>query len=162
MDLPQIELIEPEDPAALAAVRELMREYAASLSVDLCFQGFDEELETLPGDYTPPYGSLLLAFVDGALAGCGGFRPLPEADEAGACEMKRLYVRPAFRRLGLGRTLAQALMDRAAEAGHTVMLLDTLDDMESARGLYASLGFVEVAPYYYNPLPGAHYLKAVL
>lgn len=162
MDLPQIELIEPEDPAALAAVRELMREYAASLSVDLCFQGFDEELATLPGDYAPPYGSLLLAVVDGALAGCGGFRPLPEADEAGACEMKRLYVRPAFRRLGLGRTLAQALMDRATEAGHTVMLLDTLDEMESARGLYASLGFVEVAPYYYNPLPGAHYLKAVL
>ncbi len=162
MDLPQIDLTEPEDPAALDAARELMREYAASLDVDLCFQGFEQELALLPGDYAPPYGRLLLAFVDGALAGCGGFRPLPEADDAGACEMKRLYVRPAFRRLGLGRRLAQALMDRAAEAGHSVMLLDTLDEMESARGLYASLGFVEVAPYYYNPLPGAHYLKAVL
>lgn len=162
MDLPEIELIEPEDPAGFAAVRALMREYAASLGVDLCFQGFEQELASLPGEYAPPYGKLLLATVDGTLAGCGGFRPLPEADEAGACEMKRLYVRPAFRRLGLGRTLAQALMDRAAEAGHTVMLLDTLDEMESARGLYASLGFVEVAPYYYNPLPGAHYLKAVL
>jgi putative acetyltransferase len=162
MDLPQIELVDADDPALLAAARELFREYAGALTVDLCFQGFETELATLPGDYVPPHGALLVALVDGAPAGCGAFRPLPEADDAGACEMKRLFVRPAFRRLGLGRTLAQALMDRATQAGHAVMLLDTLDEMGSARGLYASLGFVEVAPYYYNPIPGAHYLRAVL
>ena len=83
-------------------------------------------------------------------------------DSANACEMKRLFVRPAFRRFGLGRLLAQNLMDRATEAGYSAMLLDTLDDMEAARGLYESLGFVEVPPFYFNPIPGAHYLKADL
>ena len=162
METPQIQLVEPDTPELLAATRQIFREYAKDLGVDLCFQGFEEELATLPGQYAQPYGAVLLAFVDGALAGCGGFRPLPEADEANACEMKRLYVRRAFRQLGLGRVLAQALMDRATQAGHSVMLLDTLDEMEAARGLYTSLGFVEVAPYYYNPIPGAHYLKVHL
>jgi ribosomal protein S18 acetylase RimI-like enzyme len=83
-------------------------------------------------------------------------------DYANACEMKRLFVRRAFRRFGLGRLLAQALMDQATQAGYSAMLLDTLDDMEAARGLYASLGFEEIPPYYFNPLPGAHYLKAEL
>jgi putative acetyltransferase len=161
-DAPVIELIAPDGPALLEATREIFREYAASLPIDLCFQGFEQELAGLPGDYAPPQGLLLLAFVDGALAGCGAFRPLPDSDHANACEMKRLFVRRAFRRFGLGRLLAQALMDRATEAGHSAMLLDTLDDMEAARGLYASLGFVEVPPYYYNPIPGAHYLKANL
>jgi ribosomal protein S18 acetylase RimI-like enzyme len=87
---------------------------------------------------------------------------LPEADYANACEMKRLYVRRAFRRFGLGRLIAQALMDHATEAGYSVMLLDTLDDMEAARELYGSLGFEEIPPYYYNPIPGAHYLKVEL
>jgi len=162
MDVPQIQLVEPDTPELLDATREIFREYARDLGVDLCFQGFEEELATLPGQYAAPHGTLLLAFVDGALAGCGGFRPLPEADDANACEMKRLYVRRAFRQLGLGRVLAQALIDRATQAGHSVMLLDTLDEMEAARGLYTSLGFVEVAPYYYNPIPGAHYLKVQL
>jgi putative acetyltransferase len=161
-DAPVIELIAPDGPALLDATRGIFREYAASLPIDLCFQGFEQELAGLPGDYAPPQGLLLLAFVDGALAGCGAFRPLPDSDHANACEMKRLFVRRAFRRFGLGRLLAQALMDRATEAGHSAMLLDTLDDMEAARGLYASLGFVEVPPYYYNPIPGAHYLKANL
>ena len=89
-------------------------------------------------------------------------RRLSDVDHANACEMKRLFVRRAFRRFGLGRVLAQALMDRAAGAGYSVMLLDTLDEMESARELYATLGFEEVAPYYFNPIPGAHYLKAPL
>ncbi len=161
---PVIELldVEPSDAAALDAVREIFREYADGLGVDLCFQGFDQELAALPGDYAAPNGALLLARVDGALAGCGAMRPLADCDPANACEMKRLYVRPAFRRFGLGRLLAQALMDRATAAGHSVMLLDTLDDMEAARGLYASLGFEEVAPYYFNPIPGAHYLRARL
>ncbi|MCB1994367.1 MAG: GNAT family N-acetyltransferase [Burkholderiaceae bacterium] len=162
MEVPPISLVEPDTPALLDATREIFREYAGSLSVDLCFQGFEEELAALPGDYLPPQGVLLLAFVDGALAGCGGFRPLPEADHPDACEMKRLYVRRAFRRFGLGRVLAQALIDRATGAGYASMLLDTLDEMEAARGLYESLGFVEIPPYYFNPIPGAHYLKVDL
>lgn len=159
---PAIELIVPDTPALLDATREIFREYAASLAVDLCFQGFEDELAALPGDYTAPQGLLLLAFVDGALAGCGAFRPLPDSDHANACEMKRLYVRRAFRRFGLGRQIAQALLDAAAQAGYSAMLLDTLDDMEAARELYTSLGFEEIPPYYYNPIPGAHYLKAEL
>lgn len=159
---PSIDLVVPDTPALYDATREIFREYAASLAVDLCFQGFEAELAGLPGDYAPPRGLLLLAFVDGALAGCGGFRPLPDADYANACEMKRLFVRRAFRKFGLGRLLAQALIDRATEAGHSAMLLDTLDDMEAARGLYAALGFVEIPPYYFNPIPGAHYLKVNL
>ena len=162
MAMPEIELRTPDAPALLEAVRELFREYARKLNVDLCFQHFDAELATLPGAYTAPAGALLLAFVDGALAGCGAYRALPDVDYANACEMKRLYLRPAFRRFGLGRLLAQRLMDEAHRSGYAVMLLDTLDEMEAARGLYASLGFEEIAPYYFNPIAGAHYLKASL
>ena len=162
MSTPEIHLITPDTPELLAAARAVFREYAASLDVDLCFQGFEAELAALPGDYAAPAGQLLLALVDGDLAGCGAFRPLPDADYANACEMKRLYVRPAFRRFGLGRLLAQRLLDDARRAGYSNMLLDTLDDMESARELYASLGFEDVPPYYYNPIPGAHYLRARL
>lgn len=157
-----VELFVPETPAWLDAARTVLREYAAGLGVDLCFQNFEHELASLPGEYSPPAGALLLATVDGQLAACGGLRALPDVDYPNACEMKRLYVRPAFRRYGLGRLLAQALIDRATEAGYSVMLLDTLDDMEAARGLYATLGFEEIPPYYYNPIPGAHYLKADL
>jgi len=146
----------------LDATREIFREYAESLAVDLCFQNFDGELAGLPGDYAAPAGTLLLAFADQELAGCVAMRGLSDVDHANACEMKRLFVRRAFRRFGLGRLLTQALMERAAGAGYSVMLLDTLDEMESARELYASLGFEEVAPYYFNPIPGAHYLKAQL
>ncbi|MBN8510921.1 MAG: GNAT family N-acetyltransferase [Burkholderiales bacterium] len=159
---PRIELVVAETPEQLDAAREIFRDYAASLAIDLCFQGFEAELAGLPGDYAEPGGVLLLAYVDRALAGCGAMRPLAEVDHANACEMKRLYVRPAFRGFGLGRRLAQELLDRATAAGYSAMLLDTLDEMESARELYASLGFVEIAPYYYNPIPGAHYLKADL
>jgi GNAT superfamily N-acetyltransferase len=159
---PHIELLTPATPELLAAARELLREYADSLGIDLCFQDFDAELAALPGCYAAPDGALLLALVDGAIAGCGAMRPLPDADYANACEMKRLYVRRAFRGFGLGRVIAQALMDRATAAGYSTMLLDTLDDMEAARGLYRSLGFDDVPPYYFNPIPGAHYLKADL
>lgn len=160
--LPAIELLQARLPEQIAAVRQLMREYAAELSVDLCFQGFEAELAGLPGDYAEPQGALLLALVDGQPAGCVAMRPLPEADHTNACEMKRLFVRRAFRRFGLGRLLAQRLLDLATEAGHSCVLLDTLDDMEAARGLYGTLGFVEIPPYYFNPIPGAHYLKADL
>ncbi len=161
-DPPRITLRCPDTPELIDAARELMREYATSLTVDLCFQNFEAELASLPGEYAAPKGHLLLAFVDGEPAGCGGLRALPDADYANACEMKRLYVRPAFRRFGLGRLLAQALLDEARRAGYSVLLLDTLDDMEAARGMYTSLGFEEIPPYYFNPIPGAHYLKAVL
>jgi GNAT superfamily N-acetyltransferase len=156
----RIELWQVGDP--IDPVRLIFSEYAQGLGIDLCFQNFDAELRDLPGEYAAPAGALLLAHVDGQLAGCGAFRPLADVDYANACEMKRLYVRPAFRCLGLGRLIAQALIDGAVQAGHSVMLLDTLDDMEAARGLYAALGFVEIPPYYFNPLPGAHYLKVEL
>jgi ribosomal protein S18 acetylase RimI-like enzyme len=159
---PQIRLVRAESASELDAARELMREYAGGLGIDLCFQNFEAELAGLPGEYAMPSGQLLLALVDDEIAGCGAFRALADVDHANACEMKRLYVRPAFRRFGLGRVLAQALLDDARRAGYSTMLLDTLDDMESARGLYASLGFEEVPPYYYNPIPGAHYLKVDL
>lgn len=159
---PAVHLVTPDTPELLEAARAIFREYADSLGIDLCFQGFEDELRNLPGAYAPPAGVLLVALVDGEVAGCGAVRPLPDSDYANACEMKRLYVRRAFRKFGLGRQIAQALMDRAAEAGYSAMLLDTLDDMEAARGLYTSLGFEEIPPYYYNPIPGAHYLKAEL
>jgi putative acetyltransferase len=161
-DQPDIQLLTPESADALQATREIFREYAQSLGVDLCFQNFDAELASLPGDYAAPAGHLLLAWVGGQVAGCGAYRPFPDSDYADACEMKRLYVRPAFRRFGLGRLLAEALLDKAAETGYSTVLLDTLDDMEAARELYVTLGFQEIPPYYFNPIPGAHYLKADL
>jgi len=162
MDPPEIRLVVADSPPLLDDARGLFREYADALGVDLCFQDFEAELAALPGEYAPPGGLLLLGYVDGELAGCGAFRSLADVDYANACEMKRLFVRRAFRRFGIGRELAQALLDRAAQASYSVMLLDTLDEMEAARGLYASLGFTEIPPYYFNPLPGARYLKAEL
>lgn len=162
MQSPEIRLVVPDQPELLEATREIFQEYADTLGVDLGFQGFEAELRSLPGEYAAPMGQLLLAFVDAQLAGCGGFRPMPDADDANACEMRRLYVRKPFRRFGLGRTIAQALIDEARRSGYSVMLLDTLDEMEAARSLYATLGFVEIPPYYFNPLPGAHYLKVTL
>lgn len=146
----------------LAVARSLFEEYAASLTVDLCFQSFDEELRTLPGDYAAPLGVLLLAWVDGEPAGCCALRPLVQSDYPNAAEMKRLFVRRAFRRFGLGRQLAEAILDQARRAGFGSVLLDTLDDMEAARALYEDLGFEEIPPYYHNPIAGAHYLRVQL
>ena len=159
---PEIALVGSDQPELVESVRELFREYAATLGVDLCFQGFEGELMSLPGDYAAPGGALLLATVDGQPAGCGALRALLDSDYPNACEMKRLYVRRAFRRFGLGRELAQRLIDLAVQAGYSTLLLDTLDDMEAAREMYASLGFEEIPPYYFNPIPGAHYLKVQL
>ncbi|NMM82281.1 GNAT family N-acetyltransferase [Acidovorax sp. SRB_14] len=159
MDTPSVTLMPPTDPEELDAVRTLFREYADSLGVDLDFQNFDAELGALPGEYAPPRGQLLLARVDGAVAGCCALRPLDNADYPNASEMKRLYVRKAFRGFGLGRQLAEAMLDAARQAGYACVLLDTLDDMESARALYTDLGFEDIPPYYHNPLPGSHYLK---
>ena len=152
-------LLTASSPDHLAVLRELFQEYAENLAVDLCFQQFDTELATLPGDYADPRGALLLALVDGEPAGCCALRPLDATDYPNASEMKRLYVRRAFRGFGLGRQLAEAALDAARQRGYACVLLDTLDDMESARALYTELGFVEIPPYYHNPIPGAHYLK---
>ncbi len=160
--LPLIQLLSPRFPADLDALRALFREYAQGLGVDLCFQQFDQELAGLPGEYAPPRGALLMALVDGAVAGCCGLRPLDSSDYPNAAEMKRLYVRKAFRGFGLGRQLAEAALDAAREAGYASVLLDTLDDMEAARALYEDLGFEAIPPYYHNPIPGAHYLKVDL
>ncbi|MCM2251918.1 MAG: GNAT family N-acetyltransferase [Ramlibacter sp.] len=159
---PLIRLIAPTSAEEFDGVRELFREYAHALGVDLCFQQFDEELADLPGHYAAPRGALLLATVDGRLAGCCALRPLDATDYPNACEMKRLYVRKPFRRFGLGRQLAEAILDAARQGGYDCVLLDTLDEMEAARALYVDLGFEEIPPYYHNPIPGAHYLKAQL
>lgn len=142
------------------AVRAIFQEYADSLDVDLAFQDFAQELADLPGDYAAPRGQILLAEVEGSIAGCCALRPLDSADYPNASEMKRLYVRKVFRGFGLGRQLAEAILDAARQAGYACVLLDTLDGMESARALYAELGFVEIPPYYHNPIAGSHYLKA--
>lgn len=151
-----------DTPELLAEVGQLFSEYAESLGVDLCFQNFESELSTLPGEYAAPRGALLMAEIDGAWAGCCALRPLDNVDYANASEMKRLYVRPEYRRLGLGRVLAEGVLESARTMGYDCVLLDTLNDMESARALYAELGFVEVPPYYFNPIAGAHYLRAEL
>ena len=158
----EIRLVVPTTPPQWQEAALIVREYGQSLGVDLAFQQFEAEVADLQQAYAAPQGVLLTAWVDGVLAGCGALRPLPEADYPNACEMKRLYVRKAFRRFGLGRVLAQALIDHGVRAGYSCMLLDTLDDMEAARGLYSSLGFEEIPPFYFNPLPGAHYLKVDL
>ena len=162
MQRPSIQLITPDTQAQFSATRLIFNEYAEQLGVDLCFQNFDSELADLPGEYTGPQGALLLALVDGEVAGCCALRPLHSVDYPNAAEMKRLYVRRPYRGLGLGRQLAEAAMDAARVAGYHSVLLDTLDDMESARALYVDLGFSSIPPYYHNPIAGAHYLKADL
>ena len=162
MDTPDIQLNTCQSEADWQAARQLFEEYAQSLDIDLSFQGFDAELAQLPAEYGPPRGVLLVAQVDGAYAGCVALRPLDDCDYANAAEMKRLFVRPVFRGFGLGRSLTEAVLDRARELGYDSVLLDTLDAMEVARALYADLGFEEIPPYYHNPVPGAHYLKVDL
>jgi putative acetyltransferase len=156
------QFITPATTEQLAATRLIFQEYAEQLGIDLCFQNFEAELAGLPGDYAAPQGCLLLALLDGKIAGCCAMRPLASVDYPNACEMKRLYVRKKFRRSGLGRQLAEAVMDAARIAGYHSVLLDTLNDMEAARALYQDLGFQDIPPYYHNPIAGAHYLKADL
>jgi ribosomal protein S18 acetylase RimI-like enzyme len=146
----------------LILVRALFAEYACSLNIDLCFQNFEAELQALPGDYAPPRGALMLARAGSELVGCCALRPLDTVDYPNACEMKRLYVRPALRGDGVGRRLAEAVMEAAQQAGYAFILLDTLSEMETARAMYQDLGFTEIPPYYYNPIEGAHYLMARL
>lgn len=152
------EIVDAHDPQFIPEVRQLFLEYADSLNVPLDFQNFDEELNSLPGAYTPPSGSLLLAISNQQFAGCIAMRPL----EKNICEMKRLFVRPQWRGTKLGRMLAETIMQRARNAGYHFMRLDTLPSMQRARTLYASLGFYEIEPYRFNPIAGTSFMEVKL
>ncbi len=156
MSEPAVEIRAAAGAEDMATLRALFLEYRDWLRVDLCFQDFETELASLPGAYAPPAGALWLATVDGELAGCIGFRP---HDNASACEMKRLWLRPAYRKLGLGRRLAETCIEAARAAGYRTICLDTLSFMDVARALYASLGFHEIPAYYDNPLDDVRYLE---
>jgi ribosomal protein S18 acetylase RimI-like enzyme len=152
-------IVQVSSPTEVEAVAALLREYAASLGLDLGFQGFSEELAGLPGDYTPPRGALFLALDDGVAVGCVGLRPLAWPRIA---ELKRLYVRPHDRGHGLGTLLSQAALSVAREAGYRLVRLDTLPTMLAARRLYKALGFSEIEAYRFNPVPGTRYMELVL
>jgi len=156
-----MQIVDVASPQELASIRTLFREYQAFLGIDLEFQGFARELAALPGEYGPPQGALLLAREGREVLGCGALRPLT-ASGAGICEMKRLYVRPAGRGLGVGRKIAVRLIERAAALGYAAMVLDTLAHLTSAIRLYQSLGFERTEPYYDNPLPGVSYWQLEL
>lgn len=151
-----IEIVAAHGPERIATVRELFLEYAASLGFSLCFQSFDDELASLPGDYAPPRGRLLLAAADEGAAGCVALHPLEDT----ICEMKRLYVRPGFRGRGVGRALAESVLSQACQIGYRRIRLDTVEPvMGAAVAMYRSLGFREIAPYRANPMPGTLYLE---
>ncbi len=151
-------IIDGHDPQFIPEVRRLFLEYADSLKVPLDFQNFDEELNSLPGVYTPPTGCLLLAISDQEFAGCVALRQL----EKNICEMKRLFVRPQWRGTKLGRLLAETLIQRARDMGYKFMRLDTLPSMDRARKLYSSLGFYEIEPYRFNPIAGTSFMELKL
>jgi GNAT superfamily N-acetyltransferase len=145
-------------PDELPVIKQLFQEYAASLNFDLDFQDFREELETLPGKYSAPLGSILVAKENGEILGCVAVRLLgPEI-----CEMKRLFVKPAHRRKKIGRELAMAIIEEAKRLGYRAMRLDTVEAMKEASALYRGLGFQPIDAYYYNPIPGAMYLELKL
>jgi ribosomal protein S18 acetylase RimI-like enzyme len=150
-----VEIIEALTPPLVATARALILEYAGSLEIDLSFQDLDHELATLPGDYAPPSGCLLLALREGVPAGCIALRRLGES----ICEMKRMWVIPEFRRAGIGSMLAGEVIKRARRIGYRVMRLDTLASMRSALAIYDSLGFREIGAYRYNPEPDAVYME---
>ncbi len=156
MSEPAVEIRPAHGAEDMATLRALFLEYQDWLQVDLCFQDFETELATLPGGYAPPAGALWLAYVDRELAGCVGFRP---HEEKAACEMKRLWLRPNYRGLGLGRRLAVTCIAAARAAGYRTICLDTLSFMDAARSLYADLGFHEIPAYYDNPLDDVRYLE---
>jgi GNAT superfamily N-acetyltransferase len=143
------------DAQSIAACRALFQEYEKGLGISLCFQDFEQELATLPGAYARPRGRLLLARVAGEPAGCAALRPLGEGDG----EMKRLYVRPPYRGMGLGRMLAECVIDEARALGYGSLKLDTLPQMKEAQGMYATLGFVDAAAYNEHPIAGTRFLS---
>ena len=152
------DFIAASSPEHWNAARRLFEAYAASLDVDLCFQGFEEELRDLPRRYGPPDGALLLAATDADYVGCVALHRWSED----ACEIKRLYVAPDGRGQGLGRRLTEAIIAEARRIGYARMLLDTLPSMREAQGLYKSLGFVPVSAYRPNPVPGSLFLELTL
>jgi putative acetyltransferase len=153
------EILRAQSPDQIEHARRLFKEYAAWLEIDLCFQNFEKELTELPGEYAPPTGRLLLAINDTRIAGCVALRKIEE----GICEIKRLFVRSEFRGLGLGRQLAETIIREARDLGYERMRLDTLPPkMNDAIALYRSLGFVEIEPYYNNPVPGAKFMELKL
>jgi len=153
-----IEIGSADGDEAVGQARELFKEYASSLEVDLSFQDFARELAELPGEYAPPSGALLFAFCDRRLAGCVALRPFAE----GTCEMKRLYVRHQFRGKGVGKGLAVAVIERARQCGYRHMRLDTLPWMHEAIALYRALGFRPIEPYRPNPVEGAAFMELIL
>ena len=148
-----IDIREAIFPAQAEIVRDIFREYADELGVDLCFQDFESELRDLPGKYALPRGRVLLAYAGGALIGCVAMRPI----DVEACEMKRLYVRPEGRGLGAGRQLVHRLCGIAESLGYRRVCLDTLATMHAAQSLYASLGFTPIESYVFNPIEGAKF-----
>ena len=155
MDRFSLQLSIASTESDIATIRSLFHEYAAWLKIDLCFQGFEEEVNALPGLYAPPQGRLYLARVNEQAAGCIALRPLSDD----ICEMKRLYVRDTFRGMGLGRKLATAVIADAVAIGYQSMRLDTLPTMGAAIDLYESLGFKKIAPYRENPVAGAMFFE---
>ena len=141
-------------PTAVESARVLFLEYQRSLDVDLCFQNFESELAMLPGEYVAPRGCLFVLWTDDEPVGCVALRPVDTATG----EMKRLYVRPAFRGQRCGLHLARALISEASRLGYEKLVLDTLPSMQAAQRMYASLGFVDVPPYVYNPIAGSRYM----
>ena len=160
-NVPGVRIVDAHDDLVrVRVVRDLFREYETWLDFDLCFQSFEEELESLPGRYVPPLGAMLLALDDVDPAGCVAMAPL--GDDGSVCEMKRLWLREPYRAVGLGRRLAEAIMRKASDAGYRYMRLDTLPKLEAAIALYRKLGFEPCEAYYHNPLPGVLYLQARL
>ena len=153
---PRLTLSQAQSPTQIAQARDLFLEYADSLGFSLCFQGFEQELAALPGDYAPPDGRLLIAEYRGALAGCVALHKL----EAGICEMKRLYLRPQLRGRGVGRALAETVIAEARAIAYRTMRLDTVEpEMPHAGALYPRLGFAEIEPYRATPIAGALYME---
>ncbi len=150
-------IVRARSPELVEAARGLIWEYGKALGIDLSFQNFKDELDSLPGDYTPPAGLLLVAFVGREPAGCVAMRKFGEV--GGVCEMKRLYVKPKFRGQSVGRKLAEEIVGEARKRGYRSMRLDTLPTMGSAIALYKSLGFRDIPPYRFNPVEGARYLE---
>jgi len=153
-----IEIREVTDAAGYALAGQLFREYAATLHFDLNFQDFEEELLLLKEHYGPPKGCILLVFAAGEPAGCIAIRPFSQTQ----AELKRMFVRPAFRGQAIGRKLLEAIFTKAADAGYRSILLDTVPDMQDAIHLYRQMGFADISPYRFNPIPGALFMEAVI
>jgi len=153
-----IEYIRIDGGDHLNDVKDLFMEYSRSIGISLCFQGFDEELDSLPGKYSPPNGSLILAYFRGSAAACAALRYVSDD----ICELKRVFVRDAFRGSGLGREIVLRMIDEARSMGYGYMRLDTLPSMTAAQKLYRSLGFHEIEPYIYNPHKGTLFMELTL